>query len=169
MQCDICGATKGEFTKAIIEGSILQVCSRCTRFGAVIETHSKTDEAELEKKSLIKDAGKGFHFIDPAENITQEFPSLIKNAREKRKLSHEELANAVAERESVIQKIESGSLTPPVKISRKLEQYLGIKLITQQKSIPAIQKTEAQEKINIKDQKLTIGDLLRLKFNANKK
>ena len=163
MQCEICGAGKGEFSQAIIEGSILLVCNNCSKFGAVIEQHQTTQDDE--KKP---DAGKGFHYSEPAENIVDNFSSIIKVAREKKKLTQEELANAVAEKESVIHKIESGNLTPSIKTSKKLEQYLGVKLIIQEKK-QQITYQQKESKLDLKSQKVTIGDLLKLKFNADKK
>ena len=165
MQCEICGATKGEFHQAIIEGSILQVCTRCSKFGAIIEEHPKIDEEEP-KKADAGNAGKGFHYTEPAENIVDNFQSIVKAAREKKHLTQEQLANAVAEKESVIHKIEAGTLTPPIKTCKKLEQYLGIKLIVQEKK----QQIKYQEpKLDFKSQKTTIGDLITFKFNADKK
>lgn len=160
MQCELCGTNKGGFSQAIIEGSLLEVCHRCARFGAVIEKHAD-DEPEQPRQAY-----QSYHYSEPAEHIAPDYPSKIKQAREKKKLSQEELANAVAEKISIIQKIESGSLTPPVKLCKKLEQFLQVKLILQQ---PMQHPKEEKKQLDLRNQKLTIGDLLSFKFHAHKK
>jgi len=162
MQCELCGTNKGEFSKAIIEGSILEVCHRCSRFGAVIEQHA---EEQPEPQSQPRQAYQSYHYSESAEHIDTASISRIKQAREKKHLTQEELANAIAEKLSVIQKIESGSLTPPVKLCKKLEQFLQVKLILAQPP----QTKEEKKQLDLRNQKLTIGDLLSLKFHAHKK
>ena len=73
----------------------------------------------------------------------------------------------LAEKESVVQKIESGSLIPSLKASKKLEQYLGIKLIQKE----PIKRHESKEKpvVDFKDKSITIGDLMGVKLDKFKK
>ena len=162
MQCDICGREKGNFVNAIIEGSLLNVCETCSKFGAVIEKHEESDDDKPEIN-----ASQGFHYTEPAENIVEDFSRIIREARERKKLTHEELSMAIAEKESVVQKIESGSLIPSLKASKKLEQYLGIKLIQKE----PIKRHESKEKpvVDFKDKSITIGDLMGVKLDKFKK
>ncbi|SRR3989344_1734443 len=160
MQCEICGTAKGDFTQSIIEGAILNVCNNCSKFGAVIQKHS------IEEPVKKIEASQGFRYHEPNENIVENYATLIKEAREKKKINQEELANAIAEKSSIVYKIESGTLTPEIKMCKKLEQFLGIKLINVES--PAIIK-EGKKDLDFKNKKLTIGDVIRLKFDVNKK
>lgn len=160
MQCELCGSSKGEFSQAIIEGSLLEVCPRCAKFGAVIQKHPEQDQPSHQQQ-----AWQSYHYSEPAEHIAADYASKIKLAREKKKITQEELANAVAEKLSVLQGVESSSLIPPVKLCKKLEQYLQIKLVLAQLPPPPPQ----EKKLDLKDHKLTIGDLLGFKFHAHKK
>ena len=166
MQCDICGKEKGNFVNAIIEGSLMTVCESCSKFGAVIEKHEEKNDDNPKAKA---DAGKGFTYSDPAENIIQDFSKVIKEAREKKKMNHEELASSIAEKESVIQKIESGSLTPSVKTAKKLEQYLNIKLIQKEQQLRKPEQKQENQSPDFKNKTLTIGDLMGVKLDKFKK
>jgi len=44
--------------------------------------------------------------------VAEDFPKMIKEAREKKKMSQQDLARTVKERLSIIQKIELGKMTP---------------------------------------------------------
>ena len=89
--------------------------------------------------------------------INENYPNLIKNKREKLGLKQEELAIKLAERESLIRKIERGEIKPSLKLARKLEDKLGIKLVLQKEV-----KTEF-ESSKEKPGSLTIGDMIKLK------
>ena len=71
-------------------------------------------------------------------------------------LSQDELAKRVKEKLSVMQKIETGKMTPNTKLCRELEHELKIKLLVQRKETPEVPKTEAPAEI-------TLGDILRIK------
>lgn len=165
MQCELCGSSKGEFSQAIIEGSLLEVCPRCSKFGAVIQKHPEHPEQPGQPTEQHRQTYQSYHYSEPAEHIAADYASKIKLAREKKKITQEDLANAVAEKLSIIQKVESSTFTPPVKLCKKLEQYLQIKLVLAQLPPPPPQ----EKKLDLKDHKLTIGDLLGFKFHAHKK
>ena len=67
--------------------------------------------------------------------ITPDYSELIKKKREKLGLKQEELAKKIAEKESIIHKIESGQFEPSVELARKLEKFLNIKLIEQHEEV----------------------------------
>ena len=70
-------------------------------------------------------------------------------------LKQKEFAKFLAERESLIHKMESGTYTPSIELARKLERQLGISLV-EQKEV----KTQKLEK---KASKFTIGDIIKIK------
>jgi len=153
MNCEICGK-ETELYEAIIEGSKLDVCNNCSSFGQVIGK-KKIAEEKKEKKTIISAQA----FPEEKEIIVEDYANIIKTAREKKKLTQEELAKAIAEKESIIHKIESGQAMPQMKTIKKFEQFLRIKLIADYSE----EKTPTGVKIHFEDNTLTIGDLVKIK------
>ena len=60
--------------------------------------------------------------------LDHEFPSLIRNARSKKGLTHDQLGQKINEKVTLIRKIETGSIRPDEILAKKLERFLGIKL-----------------------------------------
>ena len=63
----------------------------------------------------------------------------------------------LAERESVIQKVETSQLVPSMALARKLEKALNIKLVEQH------EEEQFQKDVKAKASVLTLGDMLNLK------
>lgn len=145
--CEICGR-ETELLKCEIEGCEMSVCEKCSKFGKVTERIS----AEVHET----------RFNSPRQKANEEelaiinAASKVKNAREKKGLTQVQLAKAIAEKESVIHRIESGSTEPSMETARKLERFLGIKLI---ESVSSEQKAVKRDEDDAGV--LTIGDLLR--------
>ena len=70
-------------------------------------------------------------------------------------LKQKELAEKIAEKESIIHQLESGHMKPTISLARKLEKALNIKLIE-------IYKVQEKKQVDLSDPTLTIGDLLKL-------
>lgn len=145
--CEICGRV-AEIYDAIVEGAIVQVCARCSKHGNVVSL--KRPEI---KKVEVESITKTYDYIDV---IVEDYQNLIKNAREKKGLSHEELAKAVAEKESIISQVEAGKMKPNFKLAKKLSVFLNVELMEKAESSKDSVKT-----IDFKDNSLTIGDLLK--------
>ena len=144
--CDLCGK-KNELIKAVVEGTLLSVCTPCSKFGNVVHI----DKPIIKKTKFVE--------IDKyMEEITPDFSEKIKMAREKLNLKQEELASKINEKTSVIQHLESGKIRPQITTARKLEKFFGIKLV---ESVNLPEKS----KINVKESTLTIGDILKLEKN----
>ncbi|MBW2979519.1 TIGR00270 family protein [Candidatus Woesearchaeota archaeon] len=132
MQCDLCGATKN-LVRAKIEGTELIVCQECAKFGTIlgpIKTKQEKVKKRKEKKSTTKQT------IKPSTEeeiliINPNYPTIIKKAREKLGLKQSEFAKLIREKESVVHKLETGELEPSIKLAKKLEHILKIKLIEQ--------------------------------------
>lgn len=145
--CEICGRHFENIEKAIVEGVMIDVCHDCSKFGKVIPIRKPL----IEPKRIIPVQTK-----EVMEDIVNNYHQIIKKAREKKGLKQEELARNIAEKESVIHKVETGSLKPSFILAKKLEQFLGVKLIE-------IQEEKKEVNLNLKNNGLTIGDLLKLK------
>ena len=148
MQCEMCGR-EGELIKVIVEGTMLSVCNKCSKFGNVIEV----------KKPVVKEEVRRIVSIEPVEEmerIVDDCSEKVKKAREKLGLKQEELAKQIAEKESVVHKVETGSLKPNLKLAKKFGQFLKINLIEKYKE-------EKKRNLDFRDSDLTIGDLVKMK------
>lgn len=148
MQCELCGR-EDELVEAVVEGSILSVCNQCSKYGHVIAI-KKTKVAETPKKIELKLED------DILEVVVKDYSEKVKKAREGKKLTQEELAKKINEKESLVQKIESGHLEPSLYLAKKLENFLQIKLIEKESNGEKV-------KIDFKGNGLTIGDLVSFK------
>jgi len=82
----------------------------------------------------------------------QDYGQVIRKAREALQLSQEDLGRKIAEKTSVLQKLEGGRLVPPEALVQKLERTLKIKLEQAETDMPVDGKG-AQPK------ELTLGDI----------
>ncbi len=129
-ECDICGRKTDKEYIVEVEEAQLHVCERCAKGMTPIEIidHSPNKNAKQEPR-VIKHA-----FSEEANEITNDYGSIIKNAREKAGLTNKELAIRINEKESLIARIERNQLMPEERVAKKLEKLLGIKLETDSKS-----------------------------------
>ena len=151
--CDMCGK-ENYLVLAEVEGVDLNVCKNCSKYGE-IKKKVAAPIKPTERKTFVKQKQEG-----PAEEvilyIVSDYSTRIKNAREKMGLKQEELAKKLAERESLVQKMECGNFEPSIKLARKIERIMGIILIQQHKE-------EKQKFGKASKGALTIGDLLSMK------
>lgn len=153
IQCDICGSEE-KLYRTEIEGTTLNVCSSCAKYGKVIAPLEPEAKEKPELKRFIKVAEEQKKEI--IHIIVSDFPKKIRRKREQMNLTQKEFAKRIAERESVVHKLETGELRPSLKLAIKLEKLLKIKLIE-----------EYEEKHEVKQgtgpAELTLGDMLKLR------
>jgi putative transcription factor len=152
--CDMC-SSPDKTHKIELEGSILNVCKNCASYGKVIKTYSKPvkqkKKTTTEEKAPVKET-------ETIQRTVKNYHTLIKNAREQMGLKQEELAKKLAEKESIIHKLESKSIRPSRELARKLEKFLKIKLVEELEMKPGQFKKEKST-----NKALTIGDLIKFK------
>lgn len=146
----MCGKESDLF-KTIIEGSELNVCKNCSRYGKVLRSVRHETYSPINKEHIR---------IVPAnekeERVVSDYNQIIKQKRERFNLTQEQLSKRLNEKESLIQRIESGHAKPSLKVARKLEKFLGIKLIEEFEN----------KKLDLNKTKsgpMTIGDLIKIK------
>ncbi len=147
--CEMCGKER-ELVDAIVEGAAVQVCLECSKHGSVIAINQPVVDKKIEKMQEMESRQE---YVDV---IVGDFSDRIKRARERKSMKQEDLAQALAEKESVIQSLETGGLKPTFKLAKKLSVFLGIDLV---ESVEASKKSE--KKINFEAKDVTIGDLLK--------
>jgi len=151
--CEICGK-EDEIFETVIEGTKLNVCSKCTKFGKVIKKQVVRDEPSKTFRANRIIEQNNPH-VETVELINPRYAELIKKKREELGLKQIELARKIAEKESVIHNLESGHTEPNVAVARKLEKFLGISLVKEEK----LEKTN----LKVKSSGLTIGDVINIK------
>ncbi len=143
--CEMCGKETQLF-KTSIESSELNVCKSCGGFGRIVKTFNPTRQQKINqiKKEVI-------------ESIVSNFAQLIKQSREKRKMTQQEFAKFLNEKESIMHKIETSHYVPDIETIKRFENILKIKLIErlEEEKVEDIKKTKSDV--------LTIGDIIKLK------
>jgi putative transcription factor len=161
LNCEICGSTiYGSPRRIILEGTRLLVCGRCSGLG---EPDLKVEEKQKPSaprplgtpKPPASQASRLPKEIEELE-ITDDFPRMIKKAREKKKMSQEDLARTINERLSIIQKIELGKMTPDLRLTHALEHALRVKLL-----VPRKEPEMPEESVGHSE--ITLGDVIQYK------
>jgi putative transcription factor len=153
MQCEICGAEiVGEATRIEVDGAVLDVCSRCSKYGKKVYERKKISDApvEFENKFFPKDKSVSEYI----EELVPEYDKIIRREREKRGWTQKEFADKINEKESIIKKAERGEITLEDGIRKKIEDIFEIKLTERLK--------EVHTHANVR-RDLTLGDVVQVK------
>lgn len=157
--CEMCGKSFDELVKAKVEGAVMRVCRNCGRYGKIlgeIKIKVKDDKKNLVAVHHLKQKKPKEEII---EELIPDFALKIRKAREKLKMEQKEFAKHVAEKESVIHKIETGHFKPSIGVVKKLQKLLKIKLIVEVKE---------EEKFDFlgkgkKGSSFTFGDMIKVR------
>ena len=140
MDCELCGARAT--TKSEVEGVILWLCNKCSSSGK-----------ELRNIKLVSQKKKVMDIPELNYIIKEDFAMVLKNERQKRGLSQEQIGKLLGEKSSVIKRIEEG-WEPSFDTVKKMERVFNIRLF---EAVP-------ETNIKVKDKKnLTIGDVIEMK------
>ena len=143
-ECTLCGKKVYKLFLTKVEGSEIEVCESCQKFGKVIkEIRPKIEQ----KPKIILEKP-----VETEELLRANYGRLIMEARQKLGLQRKDFALKIKEKESLIKRVESQQMRPDDKLRKKIEYFLKIKL------------TEVYEEKKL-DQKpikptLTIGDIV---------
>ena len=155
MICEICGKEHQHLRKANIEGSILNVCNDCVKFGREIK-----EDATIKHKSsgVIRGYSPRKDVLEAEEILVEDYSNLIKKARVKKGMTQEQLAKNILEKKNVISKLERGEMHPTKELIKKLSKELKIKITEKISEKETIIKTKGPSK------SLTLGDLIEAKL-----
>ncbi len=141
MLCEMCGNEVDSTSRVRIEGSVLNVCVNCARFGKAIDpppapaptgsaarsahvsgsaTRSSGSARSLQERDLYQEIGE--------MELAPDWPKRIRVAREGLKWTPEDLGKKLNEKKSVVLKLESGSIHPPDDLVRRVERLLKVRL-----------------------------------------
>jgi uncharacterized protein (TIGR00270 family) len=155
----MCGKEMPSLRRAIIEGTSMNVCGGCVKFG-VEQAGAKTEvtgrsrvTASLEKRAT-RSRGRDI-YAEMQDDLVEDYAERVRNARTKKGLSIEQLGAKIMEKQTTLAQVEAGTYHPPDPLILKLERELNIKLK---------EKPEAPAGVGGPKPKggpLTLGDLIK--------
>lgn len=187
--CELCGRSmKGRGRNITVEGASLLVCPQCaSKFGGQRESPptrrttspptrpSWTGGAEKQTSSRPDPSHSARIRRKPKPRprspatldemmLVEDYAERIRSARQKMKMSQEELAQKVGERISTLQAIESSRIKPTRKTIRNLERELDISLLEPIGAAPI-----RTDRTRGSDDSATLGDVVRIKRKKSQK
>lgn len=141
--CEVCGREIiGKPARSLVEGATLVVCKHCASLGKELPGFPERPQPARAAPAAI---GPGRHSVRPPveslpksveeSDLVDDYPRVIKEAREKLGLSQQELGFKTKEKMTVIQKIELGKMLPTMRLTRELEHILRVKLLVPKEEI----------------------------------
>ena len=160
MECEICGKPVPEHNpiRAKIEGSVMVVCKECSKLGTIQKAPPKPRYVQQKNKKQKNVQKRNYSRNDePTEELIEDFSSEVRKARESKNWSREDLGKKINERVSVITRIETGKMTPDIKLTRKLEKALNIKLLEK------VNNVDLNQFVNSQTGERTLGNIMKIK------
>ncbi len=154
MRCEVCGSEiRGRPFYRIIEGGKMTVCGRCARFGSA-DWDPHQPRPQLRERTAPR---RPRSEVEAAENLelVEDYGEKIRKAREKTRMTVEEFAKKIGEKESVVKKLEKGELSPDIGLVRKVRNFLGLEILVagETLAVPASAKPATER---------TLGDIMKL-------
>lgn len=163
MECEICGKPVPEHNpiRAKIEGSVMIVCKECSKLGKIQKAPPKpkfVQQKNKQRKNNSTTKKRNYSRNDePSEELIEDFDIKIRRARESKDWSREDLGKKINERVSVISRIETGKMTPDIKLTKKLEKALNIKLLEE------VNNVDLNQFVNSSSGERTLGNIMKIK------
>lgn len=146
-QCEMCGAEKPSLTTTKVEGAELELCDECAEFGTEVKTETASSTSTKYSTSSGSSGSSGSSssssssggassssssrrrdLFDEMEEVANDYDQRIREAREGRGISQEDLAQQLNEKASLIRKLERGDVLPSDDVQTKIERELDISL-----------------------------------------
>jgi len=154
MQCELCGREITSPRYVIIDNVKMAVCQECAKYGKPVSP----PPAERIRKVIVKKTRPRIDeeiFKSMKKVLVPDWAERIKEAREKKGLSREELGARIGEPTVAIAKMENRDLRPSDDTIRKLEKTLGITLFQELDEVHLAAKSRSASG-------LTLGDLIKI-------
>jgi putative transcription factor len=141
MLCEMCGNDVEATSRVRVEGSTLNLCADCARFGKAINPPPSAAPAPAGPRKVAyaggasRAGGRGrsmqerdlYTEIGEME-LAPDWAKRIRVAREALHWTPEEFGKKLNEKKSVVLKIESGSFRPADDLVRRIERLLKVRL-----------------------------------------
>jgi putative transcription factor len=149
----MCGLKFVKLNSAVVDGSFLDVCNKCSSYGNTI----KIKEPKF-KKYVGTSKVQTKIFVEENVNFVMEGAGkIIKSVREGKKLNQKDFAKMIGTKVSVLHKIETCFIKPEISLAKKIEKILDIRIIE------SYNDDEKSISLNLTDEELTVGDLIKFK------
>lgn len=159
MQCEICGAEiRGKPTYIIIDNSELQVCQKCAPYGKPVDKRtpvSRKVSPVVRRVARTENRPKKDFFDILKDELLDNYDQIIRDAREAKSWSQEDLAENIKEKASLIRKIERSEIVPEEPVRKKLEYALNIKLTERVE--------DSRQEVSHLKKDTTLGDIVKIK------
>lgn len=155
VMCDMCGVDSFRLNDIVVERTLLSVCDRCKGYGNSVNIQKPIEgvsTANVPRKIFVEE---NVPFVIEAAG------KMIQSTREKRGLKQAQLAAMVGIKESAMHKIETSVIKPEIDVAKKLEKILDIKIID------TYDDSEKSKNVNLDDENLTVGDLIKFKKSSD--
>ncbi|MFA5797145.1 MAG: multiprotein bridging factor aMBF1 [Candidatus Woesearchaeota archaeon] len=149
-KCELCGSKEAQF-KTAIEGTLMHVCSDCSKYGVV--------KSNTNVRVVVKEVRKP-QKSEPLYSFIPGYGSKVKTAREKLGLKQEEMAKRLNEKESLLHNIESEHLQPSIATAKKIERELHIKIVEEVKEEESPASSTPQKNTQ-RTGDVTLGDFIK--------
>ena len=155
MLCELCGKEAGPTRPAFIEGTKLNVCQNCMRFGEEYKAQQaggtkKASNApapsavvieerlqKREKRMQTKDVYANTQSVE----LVDDYGRVIREARTAAGMDLEQFAASIFEKKGILAKVEANDLVPDEKLMKKIEKALNIKLTEVVQATPGTNRT----------------------------
>lgn len=164
MECEVCGRQiYGGERSVIIDGARLVVCPDCARSATPAPP---TSNVKATVKATKKPAGapkvrqrrtvvdENAQLVSENVEVVKNFGTIVRGAREKMGLSHDDLSRKSGVKVSVLHNVETERMVPDRDTARKLEHTLKIKLLQ------PVLKVPVGDEFKKPPADLTLGDMV---------
>lgn len=133
------------------------VCKECAKLGTIQKAPPKPRFQQNKKGRKNTQPKRNYRNDEPTEELIENYNTTVRNAREAKNWSREDLGKKINERVSVINRIESGKMTPDPKLTKKLEKALNITLLEN------VNDVDLNQFINSSSGERTLGNIVKIK------
>ncbi len=120
-ECELCGRQTKDVYIVSVEGVEMRTCPSCAKGKKVIAREEPAQKRPEQRATSRPVAEEDKELVD-------NYGAVIKKARESMKIPIKVLAEMLNEKEHMLLNIEEQRLKPTIKLTKKLEKALGIKL-----------------------------------------
>ncbi len=111
-----------------IEGTLMKACRRCAYHGErVFEKQVASN-----KPPAVRAPYTSPRSSEKVLDLVEDYGRIIRENREAKGLTQDQLGAKINEKGSVVSRIESGHMHPDIKVARKLETFFKIELLEEQ-------------------------------------